>query len=171
MFCHVSEVKKPSETYLHQRCAPLQTSAAPTRASQRGDDRCTVAVSSVSTARGDNDASLDLFSSVDEQKKNIRQSAAWSRGMILASGTRGPGAGRGTMDTRTEKPMGRARSRSAAKRTTFRTLCGQPTHATNFFVPRTPSFSTIETIRTQRCRARTQTSQAHGMARGTAQPI
>ena len=54
--------------------------------------------------------------------------------MILASGTRGPGAGRGTMDTRTEKPMGRARSRSAAKRTTFRTLCGQPTHATNFFV-------------------------------------
>ena len=85
MFCHVSEVRKPSETYLHQRCAPLQTSAAPTRASQLGDDRSTVAVWSVSTARGDNDAALDLFSSVDEQtNKNPRHSAAWSSGMILA---------------------------------------------------------------------------------------
>ena len=146
----------------------LHTSVAPTRASQRGDDRCTMAVSSVSTARGDNDATLDLFSSLDEQtNKNPRHSAAWSSGMILASGTRGPGAGSDTMDARTEKPMGRARSRSAAKRTTFRTLSGQTTHSTHF-LPRTPS---IETIRTQRCRARTQTSQAHGMARGTAQPI
>ena len=92
MFCHVSEVKKPSETYLHQRCAPLQTSAAPTRASQLGDDRSTVAVWSVSTARGNNDAALDLFSSVDEQtNKKPCHSAAWSSGMILALGARGPG--------------------------------------------------------------------------------
>ena len=48
-------------------------------------------------------------------------------------GSQSSPAGIGTKDTR---PMGRARSRSAAKRTTCRTLRGQTTHITNFFLCR-----------------------------------